>query len=168
LLVTFLGILISAVLTAVKEYSVTLSGIRVQVWVILATVAALVGAAMIAAYIHDRFAKGRFWVKVIKPREGMGVFLEKTEWITHDGLLWKVVFNLNSRSVVASDGPFCPNCKTGMIIKSEGGLLNTDIGSVDYWKCPNCRKKVKASKDEDEQRDEVEKIVQGRIDRGEY
>jgi tRNA(Ile2) C34 agmatinyltransferase TiaS len=54
-----------------------------------------------------------------------------------------------------------------MVETTKGGLFGTAIGSEDYWKCPQCGKTLKATRDEDDLQDEVRKRVQGRIDRGE-
>lgn len=161
---------VPGVLSKIGEWTVPILGSRVQIWMIFAVVVVALVAGMTASYFVSRPRSSRFGAIHVGGRP-VARFPEVI-WKPHAGFLWKVTVGYEldqpgGKSATEANGPYCPHCKTGLVIMTVGGILGTDIGSEDYWKCPQCGKKLKATLDEEDLRDEVKKKVQGMIDRGE-
>ena len=107
---------------------------------------------------------------IIQPDRPRNRFMDGRLWQNYEDLLWKV--DVSTRpghlTVTNVNGPFCAKCRTGLISRGRGGLFGTDVLAEEYWACPQsgCGTRLKIRRDEEDQKDEVEKIVQGRIDNG--
>ena len=158
-----------AVLSATRDYiAFRIYETPVRVWNILGVVAAILVGISVANYIRSEGAS-----VVSGPVSGprKTELLDGGVWQKHNGLLWRVTVSIRSGSlkVTGAEGPHCPNCRTGMVARESGGLFGTRILSEEYWVCPSqrCRTRRKIIRDDEDQIDEVVKIVKGEIERGE-